>query len=208
MQKRSKPESTGGGEPNSLSGSGLQPPEAAASEAGVSTRVEPSSLFWITLTIGRGRWRLHLLTVLIAAALFWNGLWWRYLLIFTVLALHESAHAWAALALRAKRVEVRLGPFFGRALVEPFPDRRLALVAAAGPVSNLLAAAALALLGAGFDHRIASCSWPDLLLTANLVMGIGNLLPIPPADGGRVLAALRRGAKPESDGMLSESCDS
>ncbi|MEE8106467.1 MAG: M50 family metallopeptidase [Planctomycetota bacterium] len=208
MQERSKPESTGVGEANSLSGSGLHSPEPGGPEGRVSTGVERAGPFWITLTIGRGCWRLHMLTVLVAAALYWNGLWWRYLLILAVLALHESAHAWAALALGAKRVEVRIWPLFGRALVERFPDRRLALVAAAGPVFNLLAAAGLALLGAEFNLRIARCSWPDLLFTANLVMGLGNLLPIPPADGGRVLAALRRGAKQESDGMLSESCDS
>ena len=69
------------------------------------------------------------------------------------------------------------------------PLRDMALVAAAGPLTNLLLALAFALLA-----HIAPSGW--LMEAAvfgvvfNLVLGILNLVPVPPLDGGRVIAPL------------------
>ncbi len=66
------------------------------------------------------------------------------------------------------------------------PRRMMAVVAAAGPLMNF----ALAFLSVLMlrDSRLPSLvvSALDIFITFNLVLGIFNLLPIPPLDGGRI----------------------
>ena len=75
------------------------------------------------------------------------------------------------------------------------PRRGMMVVAAAGPAMNFL----LAWLGALCLHGAALVpNQPGLLLDgfleffilSNLVLGLFNLLPIPPLDGGRIVAGL------------------
>ena len=77
----------------------------------------------------------------------------------------------------------------------PNPRRGMALVAAAGPASNFLLAWAAGLLLHGLP--LLPDRWfegGDMLLSflilANLVMGLFNLLPVPPLDGGRIVVGL------------------
>ncbi len=78
------------------------------------------------------------------------------------------------------------------------PRRDMILVAAAGPLSNIIMALLWAVL-----FKIATLSHPEtsrpflfLLLTAqagiliNLVLAFLNLIPIPPLDGSRIIAGL------------------
>ena len=151
--------------------------------------------WWLTLPAGRFVLRLHLGIALLAAVL--SGTGWalgkRYLLLVCTLLLHELAHALAALVLGARRAEVRIWPVFGRADVERFPDAREAIVALAAPLANLAVAAALYWgTGARFTLQLARGPWLDFLFTINLAMGVANLIPVPPIDGGRALAAVVR----------------
>ena len=79
------------------------------------------------------------------------------------------------------------------------PRQGMMLVAAAGPAMNFL----LALLSGLLVHPLealgdvlpdAAMGWGIRLLAlsilANLVLGLFNLLPIPPLDGGRIVAGL------------------
>jgi Zn-dependent protease len=66
------------------------------------------------------------------------------------------------------------------------PRQMMALVAIAGPLMNFSLAflAALALRVAGLPEAVVTAI--ESFITINLVLGIFNLLPIPPLDGGRI----------------------
>jgi Zn-dependent protease len=71
-----------------------------------------------------------------------------------------------------------------------YPRQMMALVAIAGPIMNFLLAFVAALC-------LRANSLPPLVVTAlgafivfNLVLGIFNLVPIPPLDGGRIAVGL------------------
>jgi Zn-dependent protease len=74
------------------------------------------------------------------------------------------------------------------AAFEPHPQRGMAVVALAGPATNF----ALALgLGGILAHGTYSATATQVLVYAfqtNIVLGVFNLLPIPPLDGSRIVA--------------------
>ena len=75
------------------------------------------------------------------------------------------------------------------------PRRGMALVAAAGPLANFFLAWLAALLAHGiallpeFAGDVADTVLQTFIL-ANLVLGLFNLLPIPPLDGGRIMVGI------------------
>jgi len=81
------------------------------------------------------------------------------------------------------------------------PKRDMALVAAAGPGANLVMALLWALvmkLGMLLEGSVNAVAIPLLYMgfagiTINLVLMVLNLLPLPPLDGGRVVAGLLPG---------------
>ncbi len=92
------------------------------------------------------------------------------------------------------------------------PRRGMALVAAAGPAMNFLLAWLGALAFHGFHYvpdRYADTASEmlQLFILTNLVLGLFNLIPLPPLDGGRIMVgilplALARGwAKLERAGL-------
>lgn len=78
------------------------------------------------------------------------------------------------------------------------PRRDMAIVALAGPVSNLLMAfgwALIARLGVTIGAQTEAVSLPLIYtgiagISINLVLAILNLLPIPPLDGSRILSGI------------------
>lgn len=142
------------------------------------------------------------------------------------LTIHEFAHGWLASRLGdpTARLQGRLtlNPLahldpigtlaivligFGWAKPVPVdsrylkrPRRDMMLIAAAGPVSNLVLAAACAFLyrqvpwaGWGLEWAWLILPLRSMLRTAvwvNVVLAVFNLLPVPPLDGSRVLSGL------------------
>ncbi len=78
------------------------------------------------------------------------------------------------------------------------PKRDMAMVAAAGPLSNLLMAFIWALVAKVGYFLLGSNEWLGVPLTlmgnagimVNIVLGVLNCLPIPPLDGSRILSNL------------------
>jgi len=149
---------------------------------------------WFEAAFGRFRLRLHLLTPVAIGAVAWSSgsLLGRYLMLLSSLVLHEAGHVIAALRLGSRTAEMELWPAFGRAWVGRLHDRREGWIAVAGPAVNLVLAGGLCAAGGRLDLHLGSADWLDFLFTVNLGMGLGNLLPVAPLDGGRALSAWRR----------------
>jgi Zn-dependent protease len=69
------------------------------------------------------------------------------------------------------------------------PDRKMMVIALAGPVTNILLAAAGAIVFrlVGFDAGPLT-SFLGIWITLNVVLAVFNIMPIPPLDGSKVLA--------------------
>jgi Zn-dependent protease/CBS domain-containing protein len=128
------------------------------------------------------------------------------LLLFLSVTLHELGHSFQALKYGVKVRDITLMPMGGLAQMEEIPEdpNKELRIALAGPLVNFGIAALLIGIGALLDARallplnelyasLGSVSWSGLLAyltTANLILGLFNLVPAFPMDGGRVLRAL------------------
>ncbi|MFG1479855.1 site-2 protease family protein [Xanthobacter sp. V4C-4] len=128
----------------------------------------------------------------------WQGVLFVALL-FACVLLHELGHVVAARHYGVKTPDITLWPFGGIASLERIPEKpsEELVVAVAGPLVNVVIAAALLLvLGAGAPvddlSRIEDPGTSMLvkLAGANIFLVVFNLIPAFPMDGGRVLRAL------------------
>lgn len=100
-------------------------------------------------------------------------------------ALHEAGHLAALRTFGVRAEEIRLGAF-GAVIVAAGAARlsygRELIVTLAGPAVNLICAPLIAV-------SAAHCSWEEgyLLAGAHLALGLFNLLPVPPLDGGQAV---------------------
>jgi Zn-dependent protease len=145
--------------------------------------------------------RVHVLLVLlvvIAAAWHPFGLAGALLLVLLVivLLLHELGHCLVARKFGIRVLDITLWPLGGMARMSAMPEssRVEGLIAAAGPAVNFLLAAItvpVCLMLTTLDG--ASTVARDLSLyfiEMNLALGVFNLVPAFPTDGGRILRAL------------------
>ena len=78
------------------------------------------------------------------------------------------------------------------------PKRDIVLVALAGPIANLLMAMlwglclklSLYLQDLGFEYYILLYSMSQIGIIINIVIGVFNLIPIPPLDGSKVIYSM------------------
>ena len=138
---------------------------------------------------------------LLTAGAGWSGVFWANLfviLVFGCIFLHELGHSLAARVLGIGTRHITMLPIGGVAALERMPRRPAheAAVAIAGPAVNFLLAGILMALCMIFSVSPDPRAFLDpgtgmlsSLLYANLVIGMFNLLPIFPMDGGRLLRA-------------------
>ena len=103
-------------------------------------------------------------------------------ILLVALLVHELAHALVAKSLGLHVLDITIWPLGGAARMEGLTgqSRQEALVAAAGPLANIVLGGICLL----FPGPIAAdAAW------INLVLGLGNLIPAFPLDGGRILRA-------------------
>lgn len=109
------------------------------------------------------------------------------LAIFGCVLLHELGHAFAARQFGIPTRDITLLPIGGVAALERIPRNPLQemWIAVAGPLVNVVIAAALLLL-IGFGGIFNGGFFASLAL-ANIVLVLFNLIPAFPMDGGRIL---------------------
>jgi Zn-dependent protease len=119
--------------------------------------------------------------------------------VFGCVLLHELGHALMARRFGIKTHDITLYPIGGVARLERMPRAPGAelLIALAGPAVNFALVVALLplLLLGGPEFGLMSTPFVFLesLLSVNLVLGLFNLIPAFPMDGGRVLRAALSG---------------
>lgn len=131
-----------------------------------------------------------------------------FLLLFVCVTLHEYGHALTARRFGIQTRSILLLPIGGVASLERMPDKPVQelLITIAGPLVNfaiaLLLVPVILLLGAGLGDlgqtRVLSDNLSDpspinlllYLFLTNVLLGLFNLLPAFPMDGGRMLRAL------------------
>ncbi len=127
------------------------------------------------------------------------------LLLFVCVTLHELGHSLVARVFGIKVNDIVLSPLGGVAFLTRLPEKPLheLLIAAAGPLVNVVIAVALVLLGAvvgmqpegvaqiadGIREPSLGTLWLWLIL-ANVSLVLFNLIPAFPLDGGRIFRSL------------------
>jgi Zn-dependent protease len=161
--------------------------------AGIPVRIDAS---WL-LVFGLLAWSLaaayvpHVLPDVTPAWTWVHGVT-AALMLFVSVVLHELAHALVARRHGVRVRGIRLHVFGGVSELESEPPTARAefLIAAVGPLTSF----ALAALFYGLGPMVAGSAWlaalTGYLAAVNLVIGVFNLVPGFPLDGGRLLRAM------------------
>jgi Zn-dependent protease len=129
------------------------------------------------------------------------------ILVFVIVVLHELGHSIAALYYHVPVRQIVLLPIGGVALLDQIPEdpRQELVIAAAGPLVNGIIALLLALIAPLLGQSLSAAGLLDLtaslgvltfsaifsyVFATNLFIGLFNLIPAYPMDGGRILRAL------------------
>lgn len=129
------------------------------------------------------------------------------LLLFVIVVLHELGHSVAAQRFDVPVKQIVLLPIGGVAQMAQIPEQPIKefVIAIAGPLVNFALAIVFGLIALVAGVRLGLGQMPELLtnmrnlsgqaifgylFTSNLFLGLFNLLPAFPMDGGRVLRAL------------------
>ena len=145
---------------------------------GIPVRVHSTLLFFLVvagLMFGQGAGLAGILTTIIFLGL-----------VFSFVLLHELGHAVVARANGVGVSGITLHPLGGVAALTHMPrdPKKEMAIAIAGPAVNFVLAGVF-----GAAYLLFSVELLRLLVIVNLVLGLFNLLPGFPMDGGRILRA-------------------
>ncbi|MEW9700129.1 M50 family metallopeptidase [Paenibacillus sp. SI8] len=135
-------------------------------------------------------YRFHPLFTLIFIGSAFTGYFLEAATLFGIVFIHELGHLAAASGFGWRVREVQLLPFGGVVIVDELgsvPTSEELIVALAGPLQHvwlILTAVVLQWFGVGAHE------WWTYFIEANLMVGLFNLLPVMPLDGGKVLQCL------------------
>ena len=111
-------------------------------------------------------------------------------MLFASVAVHELGHSVLARRLGVRIVSIRLYPFGGMARMAGMPrgPKDEMIIAAAGPATSLVIAGI-----SWIPALLLGGTWPGVIFSylaaINTMLGLFNLLPALPMDGGRILRA-------------------
>ncbi|MZQ85897.1 Zn-dependent protease [Paenibacillus sp. 5J-6] len=135
-------------------------------------------------------YRFHPLFTLILIGSAFTGYFLEAITLFGIVLVHELGHLAAAGGFGWRVREVQLLPFGGVLVVDELgsvPSWEELVVSLAGPLQHVWLIA-LGLLMKWLD--VGTASWWDYFIEANLMIGLFNLLPVMPLDGGKVMQSL------------------
>ncbi|MGO4271069.1 M50 family metallopeptidase [Paenibacillus sp. TAF58] len=135
-------------------------------------------------------YRFHPLFTLIMIGSTITGYFLEAVTLFGIVLVHELGHLAAAKGFGWRVREVQLLPFGGVLIVDELgtvPTREELIVSLAGPLQHvwmILVALLMKWVDGGAN------SWWDYFIEANLMIGLFNLIPVLPLDGGKVMQSL------------------
>lgn len=127
----------------------------------------------------------------VPVATHWIGALAAALLLFVSVFLHELSHSLVALRHGIPITAITLHIFGGVSEMEREPERPGAEVAIAvvGPLTSFALAGLVALLAVLFEPGVLAAAVMQYLVAINVIVGLFNLVPGFPLDGGRLLRA-------------------
>ena len=135
--------------------------------------------------------KVNPLFLLVIVLFIFAGLGIELLIAFILVVLHEIVHLLVAWVSGYKIYKIEIFPFGGmaeyRGLLEMDPWQEVK-VAICGPLFNLVLVLILYLYYGNINF--ISIYYIDLLIKYNLIIGVFNLLPALPLDGGRILRSV------------------
>jgi stage IV sporulation protein FB len=134
--------------------------------------------------------RLNIFFLLLFVVYWYYGLLTHALVVFGVVFLHEMGHVVVGAGYGIKIPEIELLPFGGVARMDGNLELNPTIetyVALAGPLTN-----GFLTLGGYILHKfgMGNQQWLPFFIQCNITLGLFNLIPAFPLDGGRILRAL------------------
>ena len=134
---------------------------------------------------------VHPLFVVVLVVAWWLGFGVFMLAVLGAIVVHELCHAWAARYFGVRAREIRLLPFGAEVSIDCrflSTDKKI-LILLAGAFGNIVVAVVCGSLIWLFPNLFM---FLEIVIIANFVPAILNLLPIYPLDGGKILSLVLR----------------